>query len=68
MSKEPDWFEEDAIEIIRALRGARYVAMWEGYGDYDLPDFIIATLEVFLKRAGVEVPPESDDEDTEESA
>lgn len=63
MGKDPDWIEQDALEIIKELRGARYVAMWEGYGDYELPDFIVSTLERFLRRAGVEVPAEDEDEE-----
>ena len=66
MSKEPDVLEEDALEIIKELRGARYVSMWEGYGDYDLPAFIISTLEMLLQRAGVDVPPEEEDDDEDE--
>jgi hypothetical protein len=65
MCKEPSWIEQDALEIIKELRGARYVSMHEGYGDYDLPGFIISTLESFLQRAGVEVPDEDEDEEEE---
>lgn len=63
MGKEPDWIEQDALEIIKELRGAHFVAMWAGYGDYELPDFIVSTLESFLLRAGVDVPAEDEDEE-----
>ena len=63
MSKEPDWLEKEVLEIINDLRGARFISMLAGYGDYELPAFIVSTLEQLMARAGVEVPPEEEEED-----
>lgn len=63
MGKEPDWIEQNALEIIKELRGARYVATRDGCGDYELPDFIVSTLESFLRRAGVESQAEDEEEE-----
>jgi len=58
-----EWLVEEISDIIIEMRGARYVSMHAGYGDYDLPSLVVKVLEDLLTLHGHQVPPEEQDED-----